>query len=154
RVWDSEARPSAGRLPAHSWYLYDMAFAPDGTRLASVGIEGTVLVWDTSTGLLLAALELARMASAFRARFSPDGRHLLTFGNGETTVCVWDTQTWEEEWRMEGAAAEVEGVAFSPDGRRVATGSKDGTVQVWDFASGKELGRVRGHEKEVTSVAF
>jgi WD40 repeat protein len=45
-------------------------------------------------------------------------------------------------------------VAFSPDGRRLASGSIDQTVKVWDAASGKELLTFRGHSREVNSVAF
>jgi WD40 repeat protein len=48
----------------------------------------------------------------------------------------------------------VESVAWSPDGKRLATGSEDRTVKVWDAASGKELLTLRGHTEQVTSVAW
>jgi WD40 repeat protein len=48
----------------------------------------------------------------------------------------------------------VNSVAWSPDGKRLATGSSDKTAKVWDAASGQELLTLRGHDGSVTSVAW
>ena len=45
-------------------------------------------------------------------------------------------------------------VAFSPDGRRLASASDDGTVRLWDPATGAELAALTGHTGQVTAVAF
>jgi cell division protein FtsB len=55
---------------------------------------------------------------------------------------------------LQGHAAEVYGVAFSPDGQRLASASTDNTVRIWEVASGKELLTLKGHTKGVCSVAF
>jgi hypothetical protein len=55
---------------------------------------------------------------------------------------------------LRGHEHRVNGVAFSPDGRRIVSGSWDKTVRVWEAASGAELLRLRGHEDDVWSVAY
>src|SRR5581483_4053961 len=55
---------------------------------------------------------------------------------------------------FKGHGGLVFSVAFSPDGKVLATGSFDGTVKLWDFAAGKELHVLKGHTDQVYSVAF
>jgi WD40 repeat protein len=55
---------------------------------------------------------------------------------------------------LRGHSNAVSGVAFSPDGKRLATGSADQTAKVWDAESGKELLTLRGHSNAFVGVAF
>lgn len=57
-------------------------------------------------------------------------------------------------WTLTGHARPIAAMAFSPDGRRLATGSKDKTVRLWDLESGRMLWARREHAAEVNSVAF
>ena len=66
---------------------------------------------------------------------------------------IWDSATGKELFSLKGHAV-VEGVAFSPDGQRLASGSQDQTVKIWDSATGKELFSLKGHAGLVWSVAF
>jgi hypothetical protein len=59
-----------------------------------------------------------------------------------------------DELTLKGHADLVQGVAFSPDGQRLASGSNDKTVKIWDSATGKELFALKGHAGIVSSVAF
>ena len=48
----------------------------------------------------------------------------------------------------------VDSAAFSPDGRRVITGSRDTTARLWDAETGREIAVLQGHTMPVTSAAF
>lgn len=69
-------------------------------------------------------------------------------------VKVWDAATGKERLTLSGDSGTVLSVAWSPDGRRLATGNNDGTAKVWDAAAGKELLTLNGHSNTVWSVTL
>jgi WD40 repeat protein len=67
---------------------------------------------------------------------------------------VWDAASGQELLTLFGHTDTVSGVAFSPDGTRLATTSWDKTVKVWNVASGQELLTLSGHTERVKRIAF
>src|SRR5262249_16375450 len=66
----------------------------------------------------------------------------------------WDAASGQELLTLKGHSGFVRSVAFSPDGKRLASGSDDRTVKLWDTATGQELGALKGHSGTVNLVAF
>jgi WD40 repeat protein len=83
--------------------------------------------------------------------FSPDAKTLALVNDNNTAVKLWDTAANREVGRLEGAQYPV---AFSRDGKTLATGSPGHNLKLWDVATQQEVVTLKGHESFLNSVAF
>lgn len=139
-------------LRGHTAGLWDIAFSPDGKRLATASIDGTAKVWDAATGRELLTL-CCHSAIVYSIAFSSDGTRLAT-GSWDKTAKVWDAVTGQEILNLRGHTDFIRGIAFSPDGTRLATASIDKTARVWDARTGQELLTLTGHIGGVSNIAY
>ncbi|OBI56663.1 TIR domain-containing protein [Mycobacterium sp. E787] len=157
-----------------------IAMSPVADILASAGIDGQITLWDVSSSTPRATtLENKDHAIVFDLSFNPHGDRLAS-GGVAGIVRLWDL-TGREVWEADAAArlpksfsgqshlaagrpAEVLGIAFSPDGRRLASGSTDwgtarlksavGVIQRWDVNTGNPLGDPAEIGDAVMGLAF
>jgi WD40 repeat protein/serine/threonine protein kinase len=83
---------------------------------------------------------------------SPDGSHFACPVNND--IKIWNTATGTERITLRGHKRYVIAIAYSPDGKRIASGGQDKTIKIWNVITGNELMTLRGHKSKVTSVSF
>ena len=168
--------PAANDLAGHdpgklSVVVSALAFSPDGRYLvAGLGSPNLfspaisanpLLVWEVATRQLIRRLK-GHTGFCTSLEFSSDGR-LLASGSHDGTAILWSTESWKATqtlrnpdpgWIYSQAGAEVQDVAFSPDGKTLALASRQGTVQFWEAATGKLMETLKGHSSAVNALAF
>jgi len=139
-------------LPGHTDCVTEVAWSPEGERLASGSFDRTVKVWDAASGKLLATLQ-GHTDVVHGLAFSPDGKRLAS-SSWDRTVKVWDADSGGLVGTLRGHNNPVGCVAWSPDGKQLASSSDDRTVKVWDVASSMLLATLQGHKSDITGVAW
>jgi WD40 repeat protein/tRNA A-37 threonylcarbamoyl transferase component Bud32 len=151
-LWDATTGKPEVIFKGHEGKVVCAAFSPDGQRLVTASEDMTARIWDASYGPEADARK-GIWSGIYGATFSPDGRLLLAtyVDQNKVHTVVWDTQTGRQRVRLQDARAN--NASFSPDGKKVITGSSDNQIHIWDTATGKELA-VLGPEKEASMAAF
>ncbi|MFA8019177.1 hypothetical protein [Bremerella cremea] len=126
----------------HLGSLAGVAFSPDGKWLVSAGnFRKSVVLWDTSSGEVLKSLPVVKRGGPQSVAFSPDGKTVLigkdrAGADDEEPVFLWDVETGEKRSiKIDGNNARV--VAFSPDGKWLATNATSEKLPFIDVASGE-----------------
>jgi len=112
------------RIPVHEQWIYQVAFSPDGDTLATASLDGTVKLLDVSRVLDVQGND---------ALLNPGPQLILT---------------------LQGEGGEVSGVAYSPDGATIATGSEDGALRLWNASTGALLRKIEAHTSRIWGVVY
>jgi len=133
--------------------LLDVAVSPGGEVVAGAAADGSVRLWDLSTGQERQRLEGHR-GTVYSVRFDAQGRRLVTAG-ADATARVWDVASGDELAVLDGHEGVVVRARFDPTGDRVVTGSVDGFARVFDVGTGELVAELAGDDLlGVTDVDF
>jgi WD40 repeat protein len=153
-LYDLSTGRHVGFLSGLPWDVLTCgAFSPDGRRLAVGFHSGQVGLWDAATGKRLRPLAGLRHRVTALA-FSADGRSLAAASRADLDligdpaprkpgevdqVLIWDAATGRRLGHLTEQLAEVNSLAWSPDGQRLVTGSGKRAVRLWDVSAGRPL---------------
>ena len=162
KIWDLNTGAEAASLRGHTADVNTVAISPDGRYLASTSaVPGGVpqmKVWDMQMGReVFSGSGPLGAASRHPVAFSPDSVRVASVQSTffqAASVKVWEVATRRPVLTLRGHTSSVEVLEFSPDGRRIVTGSSDQTIKVWDASTGEEIAAFRGHRDEITGTAF
>jgi len=134
-----------------------VSFCPEGRRLLTATADSSTeprsaQVWETDSGRPTAP-PLRHLDGVTSARFSPDGRQIVT-ASEDRTARVWDARTSQPLTPPLWHERPVQSATFSPDGRRVLTACDDGAARIWDAATGEPISPPLRHRAEVVLAEF
>ncbi|HWE95538.1 MAG TPA: WD40 repeat domain-containing protein [Tepidisphaeraceae bacterium] len=159
RLWDAKTGtevvpPLKHEVPVNGDGVIHMAaFSPDGSMLATACGDGKAHIWSASNGHeLLDPIEIDRSGPVLSVAFSPDGKKLLTVARASAQL--WDASNGKLFATLHHGTDSTYCAAFSPDGKRVATGHAEGFVVVWDAETGKALVEARKDILTIVWIAF
>ncbi|MDW7973025.1 MAG: caspase family protein [Thermodesulfovibrio sp.] len=176
KLWEVSSGKRINIFKGNSIFVTSVVFSPDGNYIASGGDDNTVKLWEVSSGKNIRIFK-GHNKYVTSLAFFPDGRYLAS-GSEDNTVKLWEVSSGknirtfkdngvrgkteyiiievssEREKIFEGRNRGVTSIAFSPDGRYIASGSHDTTIKLWEVSSGKKMKTFKGHSSWITSVAF
>lgn len=145
-------RPELVLQRGHSLGVNCVAFAPDGSWLASGGSDNSILIWQVPSGRQLRALT-GHSGYIRSVAISSNGQWLAS-GSNDRTVKVWNVATGREIFTLTGHTGSIEALAFSPGGQWLASGSADRVIKIWDLTTGNELKTLNKHTAAVSVLTF
>jgi WD40 repeat protein/serine/threonine protein kinase len=147
-LWDTAQGVRRGVFPANFGSVWDLCYSPDGRKIAIVGFDKIVRLFESESETELMGLR-GHQATVSAVAFDHPGKRLVT-GGYDGTARIWDPLQQQEARATPRQHSKVEHVAVSRDGQFVASATSKGSVRVWRV---KDLSAVRSLDVPKCDVA-
>ena len=165
QLWDmdSDSKLTTLKLAERHGSITALAFSEDDTILISLDTFGDIIYWDVDTGSKL--LDPRNVDTYEVGALSENGSIAAIGDKNGTHIHLWNTTTGKRRMTLNGHAgffkedgeeweAEIRMLAFTQDGKTLASASEDETVMLWNTQNGAKRATLRGHQDWVTTVTF
>lgn len=151
-IFDIATEKISREFIGHTDKVQILSFSPDGMFVMTSSDEKSVRIWETSTGVQIAKIQVLKSAST--AFFSPDGKFLAIACRGHYFL-IFDTATWNNvNMPHQELINSCIHASFSPDSQYIATAHSDGTVRTWTVYTKKEILILKGHTDAVRTISI
>ena len=138
-------------LPGHSSGVSALAIGPHGNILASGGYDGSIALWNLSTGEMLSKFS-GHSGTVKPMIVSPDGS-LLATGSTDKTLKLWNLNSGTLRHSFSVCDPPVS-IAIGADGETIVSGSTEGVLQIWQISTGELKHELTGHAGLVRSLGI
>ena len=151
-VWQVEAGNLQDYLLGHSYWMYDIAYSPDGQLIGTASDDGSLILWQATDNSLVRQIEGSHGGFTSLA-FSPNNL-LLASGSWDGNVDLWEPGNGNLLRTMKEQDYSVRDVEFSPDGDLLAAASDTNSILVWRVSDGELLHSLEGHTAPIYKAIF
>jgi WD40 repeat protein/serine/threonine protein kinase len=151
RLWDVSSGELVSAMEEGRGGMMSVAFSADGKLLLSGSMDRSLRLWEVHSGTLLQAVE-GHKDAIVSVGFTADGERIVS-ASQDGSLRIWQFRPTDGLLRLNHPSG-VYSVAWSPDGKTIATGGWDRTAHTWDAATGERGHVLRGHDDGVTGGAF
>jgi eukaryotic-like serine/threonine-protein kinase len=153
QVWDTTTRSQLFEVLGHDGQVWGVTFSPDGKFLATAGVDKTVRIWSVADNGKVVRTFSKHGSRVHVVVFGPDDGRLMASAGADGVVKVWKRDTGDVLLNLTEHTDYVFGLAFSPDGRYLASASWREVI-VWDAVTGRLVTKLDGFLGTIWSVAF